>query len=398
MKKILLPVFCLSLFFYANCSGGGSAALTPDLDTDADGSFDSVDCDPSDATISPDQDEVFGDGIDQDCSGQDKYVTKSTTKADEDGDGTFEGTTLKDYDAEGNIVKIDRDNGVSHNITESEFDNDNHLTKQSYDSNADGTFENVLSQTYNASGSLTHLVNDVGNDGIIDHEEIYEFNAAEKRTKAIYKDNGILQRTVTYTYNAEGLEIEHLNKKETAPINEVKIVSVYDADGNQIESYYYLDGILLGQSFNTYDSKNQLTSSCTDGDLDFICNQIRYFFYDSEGNTTKIEADGDGAAQADGSIDFLSTYTTENLSGGRTKFKNNLDTNNDGTIDSLEYRILDAAENTLESGEDSNADGTPDNYQRNTFNEFNLVTQYFSDTNGDGAPESVQETEYEYSE
>ena len=74
-----LPILIMMLAGCTWVSKDDLAARLPEIDDDGDGVIASKDCDDSDATISPNVDETWYDGIDSDCGGDDDY------DADKDG-------------------------------------------------------------------------------------------------------------------------------------------------------------------------------------------------------------------------------------------------------------------------------------------------------------------------
>ena len=77
---------------YGTDAGTTTQALDGSCDT-ADGESGNMDdCDDANAAINPEADEVFGDGIDQDCDGVDGLVC--FLDEDQDGYGGDSGTTV----------------------------------------------------------------------------------------------------------------------------------------------------------------------------------------------------------------------------------------------------------------------------------------------------------------
>ncbi|MDP8100112.1 hypothetical protein, partial [Pasteurella atlantica] len=151
---------------------------------------------------------------------------------DNDGDGTFDNSAIREFDDKGNIIKYTKDTGltisyvrddkgysttesVDHNgdgkpdliYTSREYDKGGRLTNFDVDSNGDGVVDSSQIREYDAKGASTKLSIDKGNDGTIDQVNTYENNDFGLVTKINYDTNndGNLDRIDTRTYSEHGI-------------------------------------------------------------------------------------------------------------------------------------------------------------------------------------------------
>ena len=138
-----------------------------------------------------------------------------------------------------------------------------------------------------------------------------------------------------------------------------------------------------------------------DGDGSFDCNDA------CPADAAKVDAGqcGCGVADtdADSDIDFVGYY--EKVAQGNNIYRlyYRTDTDNDGNIESVVYRVLDFSSIFYEPynlgfATDGNNDGVYENAQMTELNEFGMPVRFYVDNNLDGVLESESLTTYTYSE
>ena len=171
---------------------------------------------------------------------------------------------------------------------------------------------------------LTKQELDTNNDGTVDATLI---------PKHTYDANGYETKMETgpwvynYTYDANG----KLQREESNFGGNVVQYYTYNQNGNimKIEMDNDNNGTIdltLNYTYNVNGYKTKMES--VDKDDNIIC--VNYYTYDANAKITKDEMDSNN----DGTIDIVA-HTTYDLNGN--VIKNELDSNNDGTIDSVAY-------------------------------------------------------------
>ncbi len=138
--KLSLASLVLTFGFYA-CGGASGSSKLPDADLD--GVPDISDCAPADATLGGS--DIANDGIDQDCTGVDKKVLKTTSQSDSNNDGVIDSEIITEYSLTGKTTKIDYGFGIYYYTYDA---NDNLLVEQ-IDDAVDGIL--LAAQNYDSS-------------------------------------------------------------------------------------------------------------------------------------------------------------------------------------------------------------------------------------------------------
>ena len=388
--KLFLASLLLTFGFYA-CGGATGSKTLPDADLD--GVPDISDCAPADASLGgPD---IANDGIDQDCTGVDKKVLKTTSQSDSNNDGVIDSETITEYSLTGKTTKIDYGFGIYYYTYDA---NDNLLVEQ-IDDDSDGSIDRVTVNEYNANGKKIKQTIDFENDGIINKEFQWTYNADGLEINRRSFDAGVLQRDVTSTYDASGNKIEELDNEIAGTNTDYKYLRTYNLLDQEVhyEAYKSVGGAPFVKTFQqdiSYDAAGNLISIYEDQSPfgPSPSDRIRNFFYNADGEDIGANQD----TGADGTIDFVSTLEVTQNPDGSTRYALKKDEGNDGTIDSEEIRVEDA-NNFLLATEDN--DLVTGDYYRSAYeyNEFGLYQKLTSrDFNPVTLVEEVYVTYYEY--
>lgn len=243
----------------------------------------SSDCDDSDADINPEALDVLRDGIDQDCTGADKYLVSVTYYTDEDLDTDPESSATYTYNESGQNTGIIRDHDI-----------------QAADGNE---YEQTL--TYDTDGNLsTQATTNVltSSTTVISRTEYLSYDSAGNYTERNYykysthSETYDLYTTATYTYSYI-TGTDHIDTTATDTV------------------FHYLGGTTYSDSmdydYSFYDS-DEIEYKYTDKSDDGSINVILYFEYDDDGNMTYYSKDSDGDADGSRDPDMIYTYEWEN--------------------------------------------------------------------------------------
>ncbi len=268
------------------------------------------------------------------------------------------------------------------------------MTRDGFDYDVDGNFEETLDFTYTSKGKRTKAEADWDANGIINVTIYFDENGNVIKEIADYNEDGIIDWTEarSLTYDARGNKIkEEFDYDDDGSIDWVEtFTNYYDVGGNIISeecdwgddgsiddffshTYYHDDkGMLIKEDHDDnpdwipfsneevfsgprtyhFNEKGMRIKVELDWDDDGIINRIHY--YDVRGNTTKVEVDwGD-----DGSIDQVDTYTnTYDARGNKTKVE--FDWGSDG-IDEVRTFNYDIYGNMVREESDYDMDGNAD--------------------------------------
>lgn len=189
-------------------------------------------------------------------------------------------------------------------------------------------------------------------------------------------DDGSVQTRIQYTYgNPQGLtKEEYFN---TAGANTVNVTYAYDASGNltSVEEDTNADGVPDQITRYTYDADGMLTSQnhSTGGKTDATIN----YTYDADGNLSgKTEVGVDTTGKP---FFRASTYT---YNADRTRARDEVDTDRDGTPNSITTYTYNAQGRVATVVTDSNADGQEDTRDAFTYDAHGNVTRQEGSGNG----------------
>lgn len=203
------------------------------------------------------------------------------------------------------------------------------------------------SYEYDASGNLSQQSSDYDNDGMPENITIYERNADGNTIKTIYNtdgdgtvndifvteydDRGRITLNALYVYTTRGTgylitifkydssdnlirsEITTYGDFDDYPKN-LSVSYTYDANGNQTVMSGDIDGdgIVDQRQIYKYDANGNQTEDIIDANADGLPDIITTQEYDANGNLTKESIDEDG----DGMPDEITTYVCTRLQIG----------------------------------------------------------------------------------
>jgi uncharacterized protein YjhX (UPF0386 family) len=126
-----------------------------------------------------------------------------------------------------------------------------------------------------------------------------------------------------------------------------------------------------------------------DSNNDGTIDSVEYYTRDGHGNLTRKEFDNDN----DGAIDSVEYYTRD---GHGNLTRKEFDNDNDGAIDSVEYYTLDGNGNPTKIETDNDNDGAIDSVEYYTLDGNGNPTRKEFDNDNDGAIDQVAYYTWEY--
>ena len=280
-----------------------------------------TDCDDTLASVNPEATETFGDGVDQNCNGIDKYLVSLLAN-----NGSY--NTLSLYNSAGQKL-VDQTDYNQDDTYESyifyAYNSDGSVERR--DTNGDGstTYINSYVYTYDTLGRTVEIDIYTTSAGTYylyqKHKYAYDTEtltyAREDHTTENYDTTGTLTSTSTIAacYEYETVEGVVTEKRFSANCSgSFYIKYLYDANGNETHKYNDTnhDAIYDTLDVKTYNSANSiLTLSQYTDSPDFITPyQVMYYTYDEFGTITGSFYDKDDDGNLDGQADSnIITYT-----------------------------------------------------------------------------------------
>ncbi|MDP8100078.1 hypothetical protein, partial [Pasteurella atlantica] len=204
---------------------------------------------------------------------------------DNDGDGTFDNSAIREFDDKGNIIKYTKDTGLTisyvrddkGNIAEQDFDsngdgkNDIHyifeynakelLIKASMDTNNDGKIDRIDMREYDDKGNRIKMEYDNNNDGTIDAVRYFEYDDMGLNTVMKYDtdNDGSINQTDIYGYNDIGTRISITRdlSSSTEPLDGNADILLIYGDGVKVSG----DNMAGMRNINLYKDDISLTIS-----------------------------------------------------------------------------------------------------------------------------------------
>lgn len=197
------------------------------------------------------------------------YLTKRLV--DGDGNGNPDSTETWSYDDRGNAIELYQEfNGIVRSVWHWSFDNNNNVTQQVLDLNADDSPDQIETWTYD-DNKLPLSYTRVNRHGDTERREMWQYNSHAKPLSLIIdngSDGGILQQKM-WTYDSNGKQITYSHD--------------YNGDGKAD----------INESWE-YDNGSRVVLHSVDSDGDGVSDSIEHWSYDSAGNKASYKL-GDGA-------------------------------------------------------------------------------------------------------
>ena len=166
-------------------------------------------------------------------------------------------------------------------------------TKEEWDSDGDGTVDQIYTYTYDANGNQTRYEYDADADGTVDQIYTFTFDANGNLTR--YENDsdgdGTSDRIYTYTYDANGNRTRY----------------EYDSDG---------DGTADEITTYTYDANGNRTSEERDSDVDGTADEITTYTFDANGNRTREEREQNGVTTSIRKMSYFNSILCPDLGEG----------------------------------------------------------------------------------
>lgn len=276
-----------------------------------------TDCDDALATTNPNAAEILADGVDQDCSGNDKYL--ATLLA------TSSATQM-----------------LTH------YNSSKQITQRSTDYDMDGSYDDYHFYTYDASGNLIQDATNSDGSEAYDSYVQNSYDSFNRITSAkTYTSNGpyyfYLSQELTYTYDIESAQYTEQTTTTTPYI--------FFHDDTSIEQ----PSTSITDCFAYESTDDVVTAKYQDND---VCNGIYNYKYeyDSAGNQIAFYEDFDD----DGTNEYLTTYTytTQNKVASALQYAYDYPSSGDVTLIQAVYYTFDEFGTEATLGYDTDFDGT----------------------------------------
>lgn len=270
---------------------------------------------------------------------------------DTDEDGNTDVTTSYAFDDVGNLVST---------------------TKEAVD---DQSLSIVTTYTYDDSGNRTGLYIDNDNDGTVDYQQEWGFNAQGRKVldQTDSDGNGIFESRSfdEIAYHEAGIVSEYTSADEQ-----------YSDSTGELVSYY--------SSTERYDTNgNTVYTESTTKYTYATYSQNTTYTFDAAGNKTKVEVDTNG----DGSPDSIDTFEYDDQ---QRVILEESDSDGDGEVDTTRTDAFDDSNNTSTASIDENADGIIDTFVTILNDDHDNTISIHIDEGNDGAIDEVITTDFSY--
>lgn len=132
----------------------------------------------------------------------------------------------------GKLAKIETVDAKGKVLARSEFTYTNgNVTKETDDTNADGTVDNVTTNTYDTSGHLLTSNFDPGANGSAVDSDAYTYDANDNVTTQVHSSKGQVSLNVNYSYDTYGNPTVTQFTHPTAPNTDFTYTYTYNSDG-----------------------------------------------------------------------------------------------------------------------------------------------------------------------
>lgn len=234
----------------------------------------------------------------------------------------------------------------------------------------------ALSYEYDSNGQLQSLGQDTDNDGTIDVEETFTYDATGNVATI---RNSVEQTEQVFAYDTNG----NLVSRETQRNGQLYSSESFSFSNNQLQSFQ-CSASEEGESSTVdyeYDQNNRLSSYLIDVEGEGASDIRSAFHYDGD-VVSRIDEDRDN----DGSIDLSIRYTYLN---GNVNTQTTIETVDGVTTETVSSYAYDSNNNPTRYEEDRNGDGRTDYVEDYQYDENQQRTQYRKDLNADNRWDSI---------